>query len=158
MRPCATSSSRRPGEFAAFRPWWPSTATTCTWWAAASCRSMRCASASPRSAPRMRTDRRRPDYTWSRLGAAHAASSRADPDPPESSVMTTHSLLRTAFAVLGLCCSLGVLAQSDLAASAANEKGATVTPSGLVYRSLADGKGPSPVPTDIVKVNYRGTL
>jgi FKBP-type peptidyl-prolyl cis-trans isomerase FkpA len=30
--------------------------------------------------------------------------------------------------------------------------------SGLVYKSLKDGSGPSPVATDVVKVHYRGTL
>jgi FKBP-type peptidyl-prolyl cis-trans isomerase FkpA len=30
--------------------------------------------------------------------------------------------------------------------------------SGLVYKSIKDGTGPSPVATDIVKVHYRGTL
>jgi len=41
-------------------------------------------------------------------------------------------------------------------AAAAKEKGAVVTPSGLVYRSLAEGKGPSPVASSNVKVNYKG--
>ena len=41
---------------------------------------------------------------------------------------------------------------------AARQKGAVKTASGLVYRSLKEGKGASPVPTDKVKVNYRGTL
>jgi FKBP-type peptidyl-prolyl cis-trans isomerase FkpA len=41
---------------------------------------------------------------------------------------------------------------------AALEQGATRTPSGLVYRELAAGTGPSPKATDKVKVNYRGTL
>ena len=31
-------------------------------------------------------------------------------------------------------------------------------PSGLVFQSLADGKGPSPTAMDVVKVHYRGTL
>ena len=30
--------------------------------------------------------------------------------------------------------------------------------SGLVYKSLKDGTGPSPVATDVVRVHYRGTL
>jgi FKBP-type peptidyl-prolyl cis-trans isomerase FkpA len=32
------------------------------------------------------------------------------------------------------------------------------TPSGLVYRSLTEGKGANPAATDTVKVHYRGTL
>ncbi|KAB0670438.1 peptidylprolyl isomerase [Oryzomonas sagensis] len=40
----------------------------------------------------------------------------------------------------------------------AGEKGALKTDSGLVYRSIKDGSGPSPSPTATVKVNYRGTL
>lgn len=49
-------------------------------------------------------------------------------------------------------------AQPDLAVTAAKEPGAVVTPSGLVYRSLKDGKGASPVASDKVKVHYRGVL
>ncbi|MBN8492410.1 MAG: FKBP-type peptidyl-prolyl cis-trans isomerase [Burkholderiales bacterium] len=50
-------------------------------------------------------------------------------------------------------------AQTDAAqAASAKEPGAVVTPSGLVFRSLTDGTGPSPGPTDTVKVNYRGTF
>jgi len=49
-------------------------------------------------------------------------------------------------------------AQTDAAAAAAKEAGAVVTPSGLVYRSLQDGKGASPAATDTVKVHYRGTF
>ena len=30
--------------------------------------------------------------------------------------------------------------------------------SGLVYKSLKDGKGPQPAATDVVKVHYRGTF
>lgn len=41
---------------------------------------------------------------------------------------------------------------------ATKEKGAVKTPSGLVYKSLKEGTGASPVATDKVKVNYRGTL
>jgi len=41
---------------------------------------------------------------------------------------------------------------------AAREKGAVRTASGLVYKSLKEGSGASPAPTDRVKVNYRGTL
>ena len=43
-------------------------------------------------------------------------------------------------------------------AKAAAARGAVVTPSGLVYRSLKDGSGASPSATDTVRVNYRGTF
>lgn len=41
---------------------------------------------------------------------------------------------------------------------AATGPGAVKTDSGLVYRELRAGTGPSPLATDTVKVNYRGTL
>lgn len=43
-------------------------------------------------------------------------------------------------------------------ARAAAEKGATRTASGLVLITLKTGTGPSPKPTDRVKVHYHGTL
>lgn len=47
---------------------------------------------------------------------------------------------------------------NDPLAKAAAEKGAEVSASGLVYRSLKDGSGASPTATDVVKVHYRGTF
>jgi FKBP-type peptidyl-prolyl cis-trans isomerase FkpA len=42
---------------------------------------------------------------------------------------------------------------------AAFAQSAPVTkPSGLVFQSITEGKGPSPAATDVVKVNYRGTF
>lgn len=41
---------------------------------------------------------------------------------------------------------------------AASAPGAVRTPSGLIYRELRAGTGTSPVATDTVKVNYKGTL
>ena len=41
---------------------------------------------------------------------------------------------------------------------AAAEPGASKTASGLIYRELRAGSGPSPAATNVVKVNYRGTL
>ena len=41
---------------------------------------------------------------------------------------------------------------------AAKEKGAVRTESGLIYTSITEGTGAQPSATDIVKVNYRGTL
>jgi FKBP-type peptidyl-prolyl cis-trans isomerase FkpA len=46
----------------------------------------------------------------------------------------------------------------EFAEKAAQEPGAVKTDSGLVYLSLQDGSGASPMPSDKVKVNYRGTL
>jgi FKBP-type peptidyl-prolyl cis-trans isomerase FkpA len=61
---------------------------------------------------------------------------------------------------LGLCANSISMAwaQNDFAQMAAQEPGAKVTASGLVYRSLHDGQGVSPVATDKVKVHYRGTF
>ena len=41
---------------------------------------------------------------------------------------------------------------------AAKEEGATRTESGIVYKSLQEGTGAQPGPTDMVKVHYKGTL
>ena len=49
-------------------------------------------------------------------------------------------------------------AQDAVTAAAAKEAGAVVTASGLVYKSLKDGSGASPMASDTVKVNYRGTF
>ncbi|KZR99194.1 putative FKBP-type 22 kDa peptidyl-prolyl cis-trans isomerase, partial [Daphnia magna] len=49
-------------------------------------------------------------------------------------------------------------AQNTVTAAAAQEPGAQVTASGMVYRSLKDGTGASPKASDTVKVHYRGTL
>jgi FKBP-type peptidyl-prolyl cis-trans isomerase FkpA len=50
-------------------------------------------------------------------------------------------------------------AQTDAAITAAGkEAGASVTKSGLVYRSLKDGSGASPAASDKVKVHYRGSF
>src|SRR3954464_11044031 len=67
--------------------------------------------------------------------------------------------LKTPLIGLAACLiSLSAFAQADLAASAAKQKGALVTPSGLVYRSLTEGTGASPAETDRVRVHYRGTF
>jgi FKBP-type peptidyl-prolyl cis-trans isomerase FkpA len=49
-------------------------------------------------------------------------------------------------------------APSAAAAKAAKEPGAQVMPSGLVFRSLKEGSGPSPQASDKVRVHYRGTF
>lgn len=51
------------------------------------------------------------------------------------------------------------LAQADATlAAAGKEAGATVTPSGLVYKSLKTGTGAAPAASDTVKVHYRGSF
>jgi FKBP-type peptidyl-prolyl cis-trans isomerase FkpA len=70
------------------------------------------------------------------------------------------SLKASLFLALSACVSLAC-AQAhpdDAASAAAKEANAIVTDSGLVYRSLKDGKGASPAATDTVKVHYRGTF
>lgn len=47
---------------------------------------------------------------------------------------------------------------NEFLVSAAREKGAVRTDSGVIYLSLKEGNGISPVATDKIKVNYRGTL
>lgn len=57
-----------------------------------------------------------------------------------------------------LVASKQVAAGKAFAEKAATEPGAVKTASGLIYLSLKDGSGASPVATDTVKANYRGTL
>ena len=47
---------------------------------------------------------------------------------------------------------------ADLLVSAAQEPGAVKTDSGLIFKTITPGTGPSPVATDTVRVHYHGTL
>jgi len=61
--------------------------------------------------------------------------------------------------VLALAAGVATAAHADdsaALAAAAKESGAVVTASGLVYKSIAEGKGASPKASDTVKVNYVG--
>jgi|SRR5580704_1507867 FKBP-type peptidyl-prolyl cis-trans isomerase FkpA len=75
--------------------------------------------------------------------------------------MTINRVLLLLPSILLLSCSS---TPPDAAASkaylekAASEPGAIRTPSGLIYRELRAGTGTSPIATDTVKVNYRGTF
>jgi FKBP-type peptidyl-prolyl cis-trans isomerase FkpA len=62
-----------------------------------------------------------------------------------------------ALSLIFLACS-PTWAQNTITAAAAQEPGAQVSASGMVYRSLQDGTGASPKASDTVKVHYRGTL
>ena len=60
--------------------------------------------------------------------------------------------------LMPLVLALPLAAAADPLKTAAAESGAVVTDSGLVYRSLKDGSGPSPAASDTVKVHYRGSF
>ena len=70
---------------------------------------------------------------------------------------TSHPLSTAALSLLLLAAS-PAQAQNTVTAAAAQEPGAQVTASGMVYRSLKDGTGSSPKASDTVRVHYRGTL
>jgi FKBP-type peptidyl-prolyl cis-trans isomerase FkpA len=59
---------------------------------------------------------------------------------------------------IGALSATTTTAQQEVVAKAATEKGAVKTESGMVYRALTEGKGPSPKETDVVRVHYRGTF
>lgn len=65
---------------------------------------------------------------------------------------------RTAGAALLALAATASLAQVDPLKTAAAEKGAVVTSSGLVFRTLLEGKGASPAASDTVRVHYRGSF
>jgi len=66
--------------------------------------------------------------------------------------------MKSLFPLLLAMAAVPVWAQTDAAAKASKEPGAVVAPSGLVYKSLKEGAGPSPKATDTVKVHYKGTF
>lgn len=75
--------------------------------------------------------------------------------------LTARPLRRLAAA--GFACAIAsaagpLAAQPDVLAAAAKEPGAVQTDSGLVYRPLTEGTGPSPRAIDRVTVHYRGSF
>lgn len=80
---------------------------------------------------------------------------------PKASVVAgikARRVLRCVALAAAVTCSAVVPAQTDALAKAAAEKGAVVTASGLVYRSLQEGSGAAPQASDTVRVHYRGTF
>ena len=64
-------------------------------------------------------------------------------------------------AALALAAGFATVAHADddaALAAAAKEAGASVSASGVVFKSIKDGTGASPKASDTVKVNYRGTF
>jgi FKBP-type peptidyl-prolyl cis-trans isomerase FkpA len=72
--------------------------------------------------------------------------------------MTARIASRLLVTSIAMAASFASFAETDLVAAASKEKGAVVSPTGLVYVSLRDGSGASPKAEDVVKVHYRGTL
>jgi FKBP-type peptidyl-prolyl cis-trans isomerase FkpA len=72
--------------------------------------------------------------------------------------MNTFLIPRAATLSLVLLACTPSWAQNTVTAAAAQEPGAQLTASGMIYRSLKDGTGASPKASDTVKVHYRGTL
>ncbi len=66
--------------------------------------------------------------------------------------MKQHSMLAMGLLAAGLA-----LTSAD-AQTAASAPPAAASTSGLIYRSLKDGNGATPLPTDVVRVHYRGTF
>ena len=62
------------------------------------------------------------------------------------------------FSFVLISCSSSSSGSDNYLEKAAKEPGAVKTSSGLIYRELRPGTGPSPAASDTVKVNYRGTL
>ena len=81
-----------------------------------------------------------------------------EPEPLIVPFQTALSRLLPLALALPLALPLAATAQTDPLKAAAAEAGAVVTDSGLVFRSLKDGSGPSPTAADTVRVHYRGTL
>jgi len=69
-----------------------------------------------------------------------------------------NAMIKKLVSIASVVGASAAFAQGDVIEKAAAEKGAVKTPSGMVYRSLTEGSGPSPKETDVVRVHYKGTF
>jgi len=77
-------------------------------------------------------------------------------DPHSFRSINVKARFNACLAAVLLASGTCAMADTDVLKAAAAEPGAVVTDSGLVYRSLKDGKGASPTAADTVKVHYKG--
>jgi len=66
--------------------------------------------------------------------------------------------LAAAFALVAGFAAIAHADDDAALAAAAKDAGASVSATGVVYKSIKDGAGASPKASDSVKVNYRGTF
>lgn len=96
--------------------------------------------------------------TWTAWKSGDDGSLANNGAPPVKPILASSSLV-LALLALGPAAAQPVgSADSEALKTAAAEKGAVVSPSGLVFLSLKEGSGANPTPSDVVKVHYRGTL
>ena len=69
-----------------------------------------------------------------------------------------HSTLRLSLAALLLAAAGSTWAQTSKPEAATTPGSVITTDSGLIFKLIKQGTGPSPLATDTVKVHYRGTL
>ena len=69
-----------------------------------------------------------------------------------------HSTLRLSLAALLLAAAGSTCAQTSKPEAATTPGNVVTTDSGLVFKLIKQGTGPSPLATDTVKVHYRGTF
>jgi len=95
------------------------------------------------------------EFEYVKLGLTDGQAGKKSAIELPSYIGKIQELAKTRRKILG---DKQVGAGKDFLEKAAREKGAIKTASGMVYTSLAEGKGDSPKADDVVKVNYRGTL
>jgi FKBP-type peptidyl-prolyl cis-trans isomerase FkpA len=95
------------------------------------------------------------ELEWVMQGLSDVQSGKKSDIDPAQYTVKIQELAKARRKALG---ESQIAAGKDFLEKAAKEKGAVKTASGMVYSSVSEGKGESPKATDVVKVNYRGTL